>query len=97
LTPDPEDSQEDLKKLMPENGSGNAKKNIVELITTKYPDFNYSDWLTEFKNALEKALTTGLEVLGLFIYCQGVDQKNAALKKLNNLMNCLFLPDNDDL
>ena len=65
LTPDPELTQEDLKKLNPQ---GNAKKGLFELLTTKYPDFNYAEWMAEYKNALEKSLTTGVEILGLYIY-----------------------------
>ena len=65
LTPDPETTQEDLRKLNPQ---GNSKKSLIELLNTKYPDFNYTEWVTEYKNALEKSLTTGIEILGLFVY-----------------------------
>jgi hypothetical protein len=94
ITPDPETTQQDLKKLNPQ---GNAKKNLIELLNTKYPDFNYTEWVTEYKNALEKSLTTGIEILGLFIYSQSVDHKNQSSKKIVSLMNLLFTPDEEEV
>ena len=41
-------------------------------------------------------LTTGIEIVGMFVYCQNSDQKNQGFKKLNSIMNRLFIPDEDD-
>lgn len=38
-------------------------------------------------------LTTGVEILGLFVYAQSSDQKVQSFKKLNSIMNSLFTPD----
>jgi hypothetical protein len=51
-TPDPEDSQEDIRRL----GGGNTQKGLLQLLQTKYPDFNYTDWVIEFKNAVSTFL-----------------------------------------
>ena len=53
--------------------------------------------MTEYKNALEKSLTTGIEILGLFIYSQSVDHKNQCSKKIQSLMNLLFTPDEEEV
>ena len=65
-------------------------------MTTKYPDFNYAEWVAEYKNALEKSLTTGVEILGLYVYAQNPEQKNQCLKKLQSVMNLLFTPDDEE-
>lgn len=52
LTPDPEDSQEDLRKFTKDSGILSSQKNLQLLLGTKYPEFNYTDWLIEFKNAV---------------------------------------------
>ena len=70
-TPDPESSQADLKNVE----SKPSERILLERLQTKYSDFNYTDWVIEFKSSLDKALTTGLEVLGLFVYCQSTEQK----------------------
>ena len=65
-------------------------------MTTKYPDFNYAEWVAECKNAMEKSLTTGVEILGLYIYSQNPEHKIQCLKKLQSIMNLLFTPDDEE-
>jgi hypothetical protein len=38
-------------------------------------------------------LTTGIEVLGIFVYCYDINEKNQNFKKLNHLMCNLFSQD----
>lgn len=45
---------------------------------------------------MEKSLTTGVEVLGLMVACQGSEHKAPALKKLTSLLNGLFTPNDDE-
>ena len=85
LTPNPESVQSDIKQVQP-NGSDLESKNLQMLLLTKYNDFNYSDWLVEFHHSVsldsriilnclqvQRMLTTGIEVLGLFVYCSSAD------------------------
>ena len=51
-TPDPEESQEDIRRL----GGDNSQKGLLQLLQTKYPEFNYTDWVIEFKNAVSASL-----------------------------------------
>ena len=51
LVPDPEDSQKDLKE---KETVPNRQKGLLQLLTTKYPDFNYTDWVIECKSAVSR-------------------------------------------
>lgn len=42
-------------------------------------------------------LCTGIEILGLFLYCYDTHEKQAAQKKLNSIFNRIFVPDEDDM
>lgn len=41
-------------------------------------------------------LSTGIEVLGLFVYCYDTNEKTNAYKKLNSVMNRIFAEEEDD-
>jgi hypothetical protein len=82
LTPDPKNTEQDLKNLNPQ---ANAKKGLFELLTSKYREFNYAEWVAEYKNALEKFLTTDVEILGLYVYAQNPEQKTNALRGFSQL------------
>jgi hypothetical protein len=37
-----------------------------------------------------------LEVLGLFVYTYDSQEKNGCFKKINSIMNRMFVPEHDD-
>lgn len=41
-------------------------------------------------------LNTGIEVLGIFVYCYSTDEKNACMKKINTIMSNTFSHDEDE-
>jgi hypothetical protein len=41
-------------------------------------------------------MTTGIDVIGLFVYCNDSSEKNAAFKKLNVIMNNMFSGEEED-
>ena len=48
LTPDPEEVQPDMKSTK------RKQRNLVELLNTKYDEFNYSNWAAEFNVTVSK-------------------------------------------
>ncbi|CDW91032.1 UNKNOWN [Stylonychia lemnae] len=95
LTPNPENTQKDIKQTGPDQ-QPLEQKGLLQLLNTKYTEFNYSDWLSEFINSVDRMLTTGIEVVGLFTYSQSSDHKQQSFKKLNSLMTRLFTVDPED-
>eukprot|EP00347_Sterkiella_histriomuscorum_P006531 403352411 len=98
LTPNPERTQSDIKQSVQNGGEivQLEQKNLLQVLMTKYTEFNYSDWLGEFFNSVERMLTTGIEILGLFTYSLDNNQKNQSFKKLTSIMTRLFTQDADD-
>lgn len=41
-------------------------------------------------------LATGIEIVGLFAYCQNANEKVQSIKKLNSIMTRLFTKDPED-
>ena len=55
LTPDPEETQYDLKNQKDKaikQSKNDGEKSLMQLLSTKYSEFNYSDWLIEFEHSV---------------------------------------------
>ena len=48
----------------------------MQLLATKYEEFNFSDWLVEYSHQLRRSLSGGVEILGLFVFCADLAEKN---------------------
>ena len=72
------------------------QRNLLELLNTKYDDFNYSNWTAEFNGTVSQMLSQGLETLGLFLYCENEHVKQAANRKVTQLLSKIRAVQRDD-
>ena len=69
---------------------------MIDLLTTKYDDFDYSNWVAEFNVTVKTMLPQGLKTLGLFVYCENEFAFKASLKKIEQLLNKTKAVEKDD-
>ena len=72
------------------------QRNLLELLNTKYDDFNYSNWTAEFNVTASKMLPQGLETLGLFLYCENEHVMQASNRKVTQLLSKIRAVQRDD-
>ena len=69
---------------------------MIDLLTTKYDDFDYSNWVAEFNVTVKTMLPQGLRTLGLFVYCENEFALKESLKKIEQLLNKTKAVEKDD-